>query len=343
MSHPQSQRGRLVLVAVALTVCCSAAAQDSNISPPPAPRVASKAFVPAVSSGTTPRTFVSSFGLDSNPCLRTSPCRNFAAAVAQTAPGGEVVALDSAGYGPVTLSTSITLVAPPGVYAGINVTTGNAVFISGTTASDVIVLRGLTIEGRGSGGTGISAGAFFQGQIIDVGALLVENCVVDGFDSGLSFATASPQSRLFVRDSTLRNCNNALHQIADVLDGAKSWSSIDGVRADHNTIGFWIDQSFAAISNSIASGNSGNGVLAQFAGNQVDVDHCVVTANGTGIQSNAGSQVRVSNTIISNNGTGLAGTNLLSRTTGDPANPVKTNSLVGNTTASAFTGTYGAQ
>ena len=70
------------------------------------------------------RTFVSGSGLDSNACSLAAPCRGFAAALAQTLPGGEVVVLDSAGYGPVTISQAVTLVAPSGVYAGISVFSG---------------------------------------------------------------------------------------------------------------------------------------------------------------------------------------------------------------------------
>src|ERR1700741_1031966 len=72
-----------------------------------------------VNSGSAPRTFVSFSGLDTNPCSRTSPCRSFNAAMAQTAPAGTIVALDSDGYGTVTIAQSVSLIAPEGVYAGI--------------------------------------------------------------------------------------------------------------------------------------------------------------------------------------------------------------------------------
>src|SRR5687768_18418355 len=71
------------------------------------------------------RTFVSGLGSDANPCTRTEPCRTFAAAIAQTQAGGEVVALDTAGYGPVTVTQAISLISPPGVYAGISTTVLN--------------------------------------------------------------------------------------------------------------------------------------------------------------------------------------------------------------------------
>ena len=47
-----------------------------------------------------PQTFVASYGNDANPCGRVSPCRLFAKAMTVIDPNGEVVVLDSAGYGP---------------------------------------------------------------------------------------------------------------------------------------------------------------------------------------------------------------------------------------------------
>ena len=55
------------------------------------------------------RTFVASNGNDANTafnCSIVNPCRGFAAAVGVTTVNGEVVALDSAGYGAFTISQS---------------------------------------------------------------------------------------------------------------------------------------------------------------------------------------------------------------------------------------------
>src|SRR5688572_6672741 len=78
----------------------------------------SEAAPGAASQATAARTFVSTTGSDANPCTNTQPCRNFAAAIAKTNAGGEVVALSSGGYGPFTIDKSVT-VSAVGVYAGI--------------------------------------------------------------------------------------------------------------------------------------------------------------------------------------------------------------------------------
>ena len=67
------------------------------------------------------RTFVASTGNDLNSCILTAPCRGFAHAITQTNLGGEVIVLDSAGYGPVTITQSVSIIAPAGVYAGVSV------------------------------------------------------------------------------------------------------------------------------------------------------------------------------------------------------------------------------
>ena len=55
------------------------------------------------------RTWVSGVGDDANPCSRTAPCKTFAGAISKTAAGGEIDALDPAGYGAVTITKSITI------------------------------------------------------------------------------------------------------------------------------------------------------------------------------------------------------------------------------------------
>src|SRR6266511_3497331 len=94
------------------------------------------------------RTFVASYGNDANVCSLVAPCRTFAAAITQTDPNGELIVLDSAGYGRVTIDKSLTITVPPGVYGGLSVFSAtNGVDIA--TAGVDVVLRGVTINGQG--------------------------------------------------------------------------------------------------------------------------------------------------------------------------------------------------
>jgi len=97
------------------------------------------------------RTFVASYGSPANTsfnCSLAKPCRAFGEAIGVTNPGGEVIVLDSAGYGPVTITQSVSIIAPLGIYAGISVFSGTGVTITAGPA-DKVVLRGITVNGQG--------------------------------------------------------------------------------------------------------------------------------------------------------------------------------------------------
>ena len=103
----------------------------------------------------------------------TQPCRNFNAAIGVVNAGGEVVALDSGGYGLTTISKAVTLTGPTGVYVAITaLTAGSSAITVSAANTDTVVLRGLTLTGLG-GQTGIN--------VTSVGNLHVEGCVISGF------------------------------------------------------------------------------------------------------------------------------------------------------------------
>jgi hypothetical protein len=124
------------------------------------------------------RSAVSINGLDTNPCTTTLPCRSFGVAIAQTNPGGEVVALDTAGYGPFTVSTAMTISGAPGVHAAITATSGDAITVN-AAGTDMVTLRNLMLIG-----TGIQSGISDFGS----GETRVLNCTITGFHSDGIFA-----------------------------------------------------------------------------------------------------------------------------------------------------------
>jgi hypothetical protein len=132
------------------------------------------------------RTWVSGTGTDSGACARAAPCKSFAFALTQTAAGGEIDVIDPAGYGPVTINKSISIVNDGVGVAAIGAGSGNGVTIN-AGASDSVHLRGLTIEGLGSGANGI---LFNTG-----GTLAIENCVVRNFGTaGINIAPSTSGS-----------------------------------------------------------------------------------------------------------------------------------------------------
>jgi hypothetical protein len=99
------------------------------------------------------RTWVSGVGDDANPCSRTAPCKTFAGAISKTAPGGEINVLDPGGFGAVTITKSISIIADH-VEAGVLVSGTNGIVVN-VAATDKVLLEGLDIEGIGSGLNGV--------------------------------------------------------------------------------------------------------------------------------------------------------------------------------------------
>ncbi len=141
------------------------------------------------------RTFVATTGSDANTatnCGPTTPCRSFTSALSVTDVNGEIVVLNSGGYGQVTVDKSVSIISSPGVFAGITAFSGNGIEI--VWPADKVTLRGLVINGAG-GTHGI--------QMQTDGELLVEKCHVSGFS--IYGIEATGTIRLRVVDSLLRN------------------------------------------------------------------------------------------------------------------------------------------
>jgi hypothetical protein len=264
----------------------------------------SSLFVVAVlgySSSAQVRTFVASTGVDTNPCSRVAPCRTFQTAVNVVGAGGEVVALDSAGFGSnVFITKPVSIIAAPGVYAGITVFSGDGVDIN-AGSSDVVILRGLTIINQGSNGSGI---VFNTG-----GTLHVEGCVVNGFalnppsEAGLAFLGAGT---LEVADSTFRR--NVQGILVQPAAGTAS-GTIERVIARENT-GAGVDvreSSTITVRNTVSSGNTGGfqAFSQTAAAAELNIESCLASNNTVGVSCSAIStgvaRVRLSNSTVTNN------------------------------------------
>src|SRR6202034_3326638 len=60
-------------------------------------------------NGSLTRSFVSSTGVDTKTCTITAPCATFAHAYTAIGPNGIIAALDPGKYGPIAISTSLTI------------------------------------------------------------------------------------------------------------------------------------------------------------------------------------------------------------------------------------------
>jgi hypothetical protein len=248
------------------------------------------------------RTWVSGVGDDANPCSRTAPCKTFAGAISKTAAGGEINVLDPGGFGAVTITKAISIESK-GELAGVLVSGTNGIVIS-AAATDKIVLRGLFVEGLGTGLNGIR---FLSGE-----SLQVEDCTINNFaQKGIDFEP-SGTSTLLVRNTTIRNgitpTTGGAILVKPTATGSAT-ASLENVTMDHNLFGLRVeDNAKATVRNSSASSNKNNGFLAYSASApaEINVDDSTSANNGIGVKSEgAAATVRISNVTITDNGTGL--------------------------------------
>jgi hypothetical protein len=251
------------------------------------------------------RTFVASYGSDANTatnCGFAHPCRAFMAALGVTDSGGEIIALDAAGYGLVVVSKSVSIVASPGVYAGISAAAGSAVTIASPNVN--VVLRGLSINGVG-GSRGIN--------MTDGASLTIENCVLSNFTSAALYISAPASVR--VSDSVMRGNYDGIFVAGGATLEVSRSRFVGNIDA-----GIWVNgdtpstTTRAVVSDSVATGNafgftaantspSGSGA-SQLAISRSTVSHN--SAYGVLAEADSGTAlVTISGSLIINNGTGL--------------------------------------
>lgn len=242
------------------------------------------------------RVFVSArAGSDANACDNiATPCQTFTGAVAEVNPGGEVIVLETGGYGPVTLTHAVTIEAPPGVLAFVHPPSGDAVTVN-AGASDAVVLRGLILN-RGTG-NGI--------QVNTVGSLVVEDCSITGFfGNGISVASAGALS---MKGTDVAGCGFG---VAIANPTGHVTASIDHCQLDGNNNGFVAlppspGTATVTITNSTANANLQRGWYGGGSGGSValNLEYCAGSENGTeGLVGHSNSAVRYSHCVFSNNG-----------------------------------------
>jgi hypothetical protein len=245
---------------------------------------------PGTAFGQATRTWVSGIGNDADACSRAAPCKTFAGAISATAAGGEIDALDSGGFGTLTINKSITIDGQ-GVLAstlfsgGIN---GFVINIPSTDPDQRVVLRNLSLNGTGTpvGLNGIRilsakdvrlenvniATASRNGIDVqpsttappDMSLVLDGVHVTDVGRNGLEVATPPGQTQrvsVMVRDSTISGVTGATAPAAGVgLTGA-------GVAAGAGAH-VWLTGS-TIFDNAFGVATAGDGVIDSFCDNQV--------------------------------------------------------------------------
>ena len=227
------------------------------------------------------RTWVSGVGDDANPCSRTAPCKTWAGAISKTAACGEIDALDPGGYGAVTITKSITLDGT-GTFASILASLVNGIVIN-AASTDVITIRGLSIDGFCNGINGIN--------ILQAKTVNVEDCVIFRFSTGNGITVnESNDLALNVRNSVIRD--NTLDAINTVTASGNVRVTLDNVRLSGSGNGLHARSgSLVTARNCVFSNNAGHGIFGDAAG----ASAVSIFAHNNQISNNGGNGVRAGN------------------------------------------------
>jgi hypothetical protein len=288
------------------------------------------------------RVFVSAaHGDDVNACSVTAPCRSFAKAITAVTSGGEILVLDSGGYGPVTIGASVSIVSPAGIEGSITQNTSGQYGVVINAAGANVLLRGLSIFGGGTGSEGI--------RILRAASVAVQSCTVAGFAThGIDVNVADPVF-LAVSDSTVTSNEFNGIRISGALAGYANFE-IDHCRLENNSFSGLnlFEGGRGTLRDTVVSNNNPYGVVAQTQATgqtaYINVENCTITANGTGIAAASDGStgleiVRVSNTLVAHNQLGLNHFN-------DPNAHLSSrsdNSIFDNVTDGLFTDYYTAK
>jgi hypothetical protein len=241
------------------------------------------ASAPAYAQAT--RTWVSGTGDDNNTvngCSRTAPCKTFTAAISVTATNGEINCLSPGDYGSLNIRKSITIDCTG--TSGLILTAGFGITINLDTTPDPlqsVVVRGLSINGTGSGGRSGGRGV----NIISAAVVTLENMeILHHLQYGVSDSRTSP-GKLFIKNSVMKD-NGKVGIALAVMTGGTNMVSIENTHSIDTLYGLAAGSgNQIKITRSVFSGNSVAGIEAD-GGAQVGVEHSTVNFNGIGLQAN---------------------------------------------------------
>jgi hypothetical protein len=296
----------------------------------------------APASAQATRTWVSGVGDDVNPCSRTAPCKTFAGAISKTAASGEINCLDPGGFGAVTITKAITIDCS-GTLAGISAP-GTQGIIVNAGATDIVNIRGLDIDGMGTGTHGIR---FLAGAALYVydSRIYRFNSTTAGTGNGILFAPTGASELFVINSQIFANSSTGVGsgiEVAPANGGSARVVVRDSRIIDNANIGFRLNTSGNATPASLVatlqsvevSGNA-QGVIAKAptatTTATIMVANSSVVNNDNGVvAAGPGARIRVGNTTITGNATGVVNSGIAVSSFGN-------NLLAGNSSDGSFT------
>ena len=228
----------------------------------------------------------------------------------------------------MVINKSISIVCD-NTKAAILATTSGVTVGAGTT--DIVTLRGLSINGNGNGLQGIN----FTGGA----ALHVQNVEIRNFRSGNLFTagilfqrTGSAYAELYVTDSYITDNGGAGASSGGIVlfmqDTSSANAVIDGVHLENNAVGVLVDISGgtsttgtainAVVQNSAVAGSTSHGIATATAAEKATISIMVdrdtiannfgsgIRASGVAASGKGSALIRVGNSTIVNNVSGVS-------------------------------------
>jgi hypothetical protein len=267
--------------------------------------------------------WVSATGNDANACTPAAPCATFQGAINK---GGvsQINCLNSGNYGAFIITASITVDCGAGNVGNIVVFNHIAIQIS-TTSAATIVLRHLNLNGLDASSFGIVTETFPSGTLI------VEDCVVHGFqpgNTGIFFGPTAGRGLLQISNSQIFDNANGIEiepqngQVVSLMlnrveltgnsfdglvlasNGVIAGTMRDSLVAANGASGVvsTASQVFFTIEGSSIIDNLSAGIATDSAGTFFKVGGSTIGGNGTGLFFSAGSIVSFGNNQMSDNG-----------------------------------------
>ena len=298
-------------------------------------------IMPAAAALVQSKVWVSNAGVDSASCGSiASPCATFQQAILNVAAGGEVGVLTPGDFsnGSTSIAKSVHITNDGTGEASIFSPSPNTVALTiSANPGDIVGLRGLVIDGHGTGAIGI--------HIAKPSAVHIQNCVIRNFEVGQASGIfvlqgGSSGGQIFISDSLIYNNGSAAATGGIVLQSGTTASLnvvLDRVHLENNVVGLLVDgtrgtgngvhvilrdsvvsgnashgiqalsapgrgPAFLVIERTTSVNNAGTGILANGPGATMLLDDNTVTRNGAGISVvNSGQLISYGNNRVNNN------------------------------------------
>ncbi|MES1193390.1 MAG: right-handed parallel beta-helix repeat-containing protein, partial [Solirubrobacterales bacterium] len=171
--------------------------------------------LPAGAGAVGLQTYVSGVGDDAYDCTLLQPCKTWAGAISKTTAGGTISAVDSGGFGSVTITKSVTLDGAGHLASSLAAST-QGIIVNGAGIN--VVIKRLNIDATGicTPATTPHGIRFLQGS-----SLTVQDVGIQGFrGAGISLEPTDGHGTVVVRDSVItNNCTAGVQAASPALSG----------------------------------------------------------------------------------------------------------------------------